>query len=117
MPETTLSLRVLGYLDEGGQWAAHCLETDLVGFGRTFDQALEALHELTGMQVSFAVFKSQPALLDHPAPSWIIETYNRMVAETLQAFPRPLDQSNRMIGCIRMPKAPKKPSHFVPTGA
>ena len=41
-----LSLRVLGY-HKDGKWAAHCLETDLVGYGKTFKAALAELEELT----------------------------------------------------------------------
>lgn len=70
------SLRVLGYM-EHGQWAARCLETDLVGRGESFDQAFDELKELTEMQVSFALQMKQPALLDHPAPPYIWQTYER----------------------------------------
>ena len=73
-----MNFRVLGYQEDDKQWAAHCLETDLVGYGRTFKKALANLGELTEMQISFALFKNQPALLDNPAPPGIIEIYNTL---------------------------------------
>jgi hypothetical protein len=70
-----LRVRVVGYLTDEGTWAAHCLETDLVGYGNTWDAALDNLIELTEMQISFALYKQEPSLLDKPAPSHIFEMY------------------------------------------
>ena len=81
-----LCLRVYGYQIKVGRWAAHCLETDLVGYGRNFNAALKELQELTEMQISFAVFKNQPALLDRPAPPEIFEMYSNNVRSILQRF-------------------------------
>ena len=97
-----LSLQVLGYEDHG-EWAAHCLETDLVGRGRTFREALKHLEELTEMQVSFAVQTNKPALLDHPAPPDIWQTYMRLSQERLRNFPRPVRTSNKAIGALPFP--------------
>ena len=57
--KATLFLRVLGREIENGKWSAHCLETDIVGYGPTFDAALKELSELTEMQISFALYKNQ----------------------------------------------------------
>ena len=84
--QITLCLRVLGYRKDDGPWAAHCLETDLVGYGDSFEQAMAELKELTDMQVGFAFFKNQPALLDRQAPSDIIEIYTNLVRQILQNF-------------------------------
>lgn len=73
----SMPLRVLGYREERS-WVAHCLETDLVGHGRTFEDALADLEELTEMQLSFAIQRRQPTLLDHPAPPEIWEAYARL---------------------------------------
>jgi hypothetical protein len=81
-------LRVLGYQESDRIWAAHCLETDLVGYGRTFKKALDSLYELTEMQISFAQYKNQPALLDHSAPVEIFEIYNTLLRANLQKFSR-----------------------------
>ena len=100
-----LSLRVLGYqLKKGDDWAAHCLETDLVGYGANFQKALNNLMELTEMQVSFALQKKKPTLLDHPAPPEIIETYNSLMRTRLQQFTKksPTDAKHD-IACIPLP--------------
>lgn len=83
-----LNLRVLGYSTEDGLWAAHCLETDLVGYGKTFNKALSDLMELTEMQVSFALQTKQPSLLDHPADSRILEIYINLFRSILQSHPK-----------------------------
>ncbi len=78
--------RVLGYQVDSKTWAAHCLETDLIGYGKNFEAAFGELKELTGMQISFAKFKNQPALLDRPAPGHILEIYSNLVRALLQQF-------------------------------
>lgn len=84
--EVNLYLRVLGYEKPGGSWAAHCLETDLVGYGDSFNAALENLQELTEMQIGFALFKNQPSLLDKPAPPEIFEIYSHQLRSKLGRF-------------------------------
>ncbi len=84
--EIPLYLRVLGYRESGNLWAAHCLETDLVGYGASFEDALDNLLELTDMQISFAFYKNQPSLLDRPAPTWVFESYNQGLRSSLEYF-------------------------------
>jgi hypothetical protein len=110
-------LRVLGYQEEDGEWAAHCLETDLVGYGPGFEQALRQLRELTDMQFSFAVFKGQPSLLSRPAPLHIIETYNFLMSQVLQSFPNSLPDPSHVLGSMPIPKPRKRPREFAPTSA
>lgn len=111
--EFMLALRVLGYRDEG-QWAAHCLETDLVGYGDTFDAALKELSELTEMQVSFAFHKNQPSLLDCPAPTGIIEAYNASLRSVLQNFTvEKKPDKERQIASIPWPSCSKGNDSFV----
>jgi len=101
---TTLYLRVLGYQEPDMSWVAHCLETDLVGYGPTFQAALDNLKELTEMQVSFAYYKNQPALLDRPAPSEIFEMYQLLLRENLHDFTlRDKIDRNRQITSIPWP--------------
>jgi len=94
----SLYLRVLGYREGDGEWAAHCLETDLVGYGDSFQSALDNLKELTQMQVSFALYKNQPSLLDRPAPPEIFEIYYSSFRSCLQQFAdcSGLDQRRRV---------------------
>ncbi|MEE8418466.1 MAG: hypothetical protein V3S06_07370 [candidate division Zixibacteria bacterium] len=84
--EIPLYLRVLGYRKSSNSWAAHCLETDLVGYGDSFEAARDNLVELTSMQISFAKFKNQPALLSRPAPPGILEIYNSRLQSMLEGF-------------------------------
>ena len=79
-----LRVRVFGYKMDDGRWAAHCLETDLVGYGKTPTTSLGNLVELTQMQVSFALFKKDPTLLDRPAPPHILENYYNLQREGIQ---------------------------------
>jgi hypothetical protein len=112
-----ITLRVLGYLEEDGQWSAHCLETDLVGAGSTFEKAMDHLDKLTRMQISFGIQTSQMSLLDFPAPGHIFEIYNRLLRSEIESFysKRPANATQR-IGSISLPKARTKgaKSHFVP---
>ena len=105
----TLSLRVLGYKTDDDKWAAHCLETDLVGYGSSFELAINDLKELTEMQVSFAVYKNQPSLLDRPASPDIHETYNALLRKTLLHYyiDRQIDPK-REVGSIPLPSRPTR---------
>ena len=110
------SLRVLGYQTPDKEWAAHCLETDIVGYGKSFERAFNNLKELTEMQISFAFFKKQPALLDRPAPPEIFEMYNRMQRTFFERYYQKskTDKKHR-IASIPIPDSPRKLNNcFVP---
>ena len=81
-----LTLKVVGYLEDDGDWAAHCLEMDLVGYGKTFKKASVNLKELIEMQIDFAIFMEQPTLIYHPAPPRIFQLYELMLESYLQHF-------------------------------
>ncbi len=104
-----MNLRVLGY-QENDHWAAHCLETDLVGYGKTFKRALADLFDLTEMQISFALFKNQPSLLDCPAPAHIIETYLWLCRSFLQQYTTKEKslEKNYQIASLPLPEKPKR---------
>ncbi len=105
-----LNLRVLGYKEKDGEWAAHCLETDLVGYGKTFEDALANLKELTEMQITFAFYKNQPSLLDCPAPANIFELYNTLLRTYLQRYTEKkklLDKTYRVAN-IPLPRHPSR---------
>ena len=97
-----MTLRVLGYREDG-EWAAHCLETDLVGHGKNFEVALKDLMELTEMQVSFARQNNRPSLLDHPAPPDVWQTYEKLTQELLRNFQRPPQTPTKTIGSLAFP--------------
>lgn len=107
--DQALCFRVLGYDNSDGTWSAHCLETDLVGIGNTPEKALENLIELTDMQISFAVFKKEPHLLNRPAPPQIFEIYLSLLASAMQEFTlTKKPQRNSMITHIPFPRIHSK---------
>lgn len=111
-----MAFRVLGYR-QGGAWAAHCLETDLVGRGRTFAAAIEELKDLTVAQISFARQMRQPLLLDHPAPARIIRMYTRVAEDYLRRFPKAPARSTRAIGSIALTELTTAPGTFARASA
>jgi len=112
--DISLYLRVLGYAKSDNSWAAHCLETDIVGYGASFKEALDNLIELTEMQVTFAVYKNQPALLDRPAPIEIIETYQQILRKKLQLFTtEKKTKSSRQITSIPWPNHLSNPDFAI----
>ncbi|HEV7515589.1 MAG TPA: hypothetical protein VGR07_04750 [Thermoanaerobaculia bacterium] len=83
--ETTLN--VLGY-QEGEEWVALALEMDLRGYGKTFEDAMEELSELVGMQISFSRFKGQPGLIWKAAePIWF-ERFAEVRRDYIEALVR-----------------------------
>ena len=61
-----VTVSVLGF-HEDGEWCALALEMDLRGYGETFEEALEDLHESMTMQIGFAHFKGETDMILHPA--------------------------------------------------
>jgi len=64
--EYSVAVSVLG-LHEDGEWCALALEMDLRGYGQTFEEALEDLHESMTMQIGFAHSKGETDMIFHPA--------------------------------------------------
>ena len=81
-----ITLRVLGYRDQDG-WVAHCLETDLVGQGKTYAAARRHLVQLTKIQLSFATQMKDPRLFFHPAPPRLLARYERLCSKFLVRGP------------------------------
>ena len=50
-----LNLNVLGIQEDNASWCAIALEMSLMGYGETFEQALEDLYDAIVTQVTFAV--------------------------------------------------------------
>ena len=106
--KNTLSFRALGYRGEEGGWVVHCLETDLVGEGRTRVEAFDKLVELTNMQISFAVHMKNMRLIYHPAPTYIIEKFTEAYVSELTSRKTPKDAVAKF---FPVPK-PKKAAEF-----
>lgn len=79
------SLSVLGY-EEEGEWVAVALEMDLRGYGATFQEATEELHELVATQIDFARFKKQPELIWKPAEPIYWRLFEAARRDRLQEF-------------------------------
>jgi predicted RNase H-like HicB family nuclease len=63
-----ISLRVVFYRDDS-RWIAHCLEFDLLGDGRTKENALESLAAAIDLQLEESFKHNNPSNLFSPAPS------------------------------------------------
>jgi hypothetical protein len=68
-----LSIRVLVYR-ENGQFVAHALELDILGYGTTESAAKKELEGLLENQLSFAAGMGKPEIVNFPAPK---EFFNR----------------------------------------
>lgn len=111
-----LNFRVLGYMSDDGLWAAHCLETDIVGYGKTFKTAMNDLVELTEMQVTFAFQTKQPSLLDRPADPWVLEIYHTLFREILQSLPKNRKATgDYQVASMPLPTQPDLSNSFVQT--
>lgn len=73
-------LRVVGYR-EGSQWVAHCLETDYLGYGDTFPEALVDLAAATQCVIASYLADGQPAdrIFHRGAPRRFWALYDRAV--------------------------------------
>ena len=78
-----LQIRVLVY-QEGGQFVAHALEMDLLGYGRTEKSAVKELCSLIDSQLSFARFKNDDSLLAFPAAKEYFERWETAHAAALK---------------------------------
>ncbi len=81
-------LRVLLY-EEDGEWVAHALEMDLLGYGKTENAAVKDLQGLVEAQLSFARQKNDDTLLAFPAPKEFFDRWEiaHTAALKKQVFP------------------------------
>lgn len=108
--QVNLNLRILGRR-EGRRWSAHCLEMDIVGTGATFEKACQNVIELVETQVSFAFFKGQPEMLDHPAPASLFLAFERINQKKLASYPSETRETGFETTNVAMPKPSR--SRFV----
>ena len=83
-----LGVRVLIY-QEDGVFCAHALELDLLGHGKTENDAITGLLEAIQCQVSFARSKNDDSLLPFPAPQEFYKRWESAHSAALrnQVFP------------------------------
>jgi len=73
-----LFTRVLIY-KEGSQFVAHALDYDLLGCGRTEEEARRELEQLVANQVSFAAAtKEKSEMINFPAPKEFFKRWERV---------------------------------------
>lgn len=73
-----LTIRALVY-KEDGDYVAHGLEVDLVGYGKTDQEAAADLHEMLLVQISYASQSNRPELVWNPAPKEFFERWDKAV--------------------------------------
>jgi hypothetical protein len=71
-----LGIRVL-ICQEEGEFCAHALEVDLLGYGKTESEAISELFEAIRSQLAFARARDDDSILHFPAPK---EFYDRWEA-------------------------------------
>lgn len=76
MKQVRIPIRVVFYREDD-LWIAHCLEFDLLGHGRTIEEAFETLNQAIAIQFEDSVEHSNPDNLFTPAEG----KYFRMFAE------------------------------------
>ena len=81
--ELSLNVNVLG-VREDGAWCAIALEMSLRGYGATFEEALDALHQAIEAQVSFAVQHDTLDQVFVPADPHYFRLYADMKREALK---------------------------------
>ena len=82
-----VTMSVLGFQEEG-EWCALALEMDLRGYGQSFDEALEDLHEAMTMQISFAQFKGKTDMIFHPAEPMYFSLFAQVRNDHIMALAR-----------------------------
>jgi len=80
----SFQVRVLIY-EEDGEFVAHALEMDLLGYGNDEKGAAMDLADLIDSQISFAREQNDDSLLLFPAPKELFERWEKAHLETLRS--------------------------------
>ena len=101
-----VTVSVLGFREDG-VWCALALEMDLRGYGRTFDEALEDLHDALTMQIGFAQFKGETAMIFHPAEPMYFSLFAQVRNDHIVALAtnRPAAESEYTVAGMPIPPA------------
>jgi hypothetical protein len=110
----TLHLRVLGY-EEDREWCALCLEMDLRGYGATFEDAMEELHDAIVNQFTFAMQMNKPELLLCTAEQKYHAMYARTKRKALIDYVTgaPESETRHQISELPIPSADEIPREIV----
>ena len=100
---------------EAGETVAHCLDFDLLGYGRDDESALESLNQAIENVMSFSVYKNEVHLLHRPAPAEYFDRWEKARKSALEALGCP-DRAGHLTcraTIIRItPSLPKKGGDF-----
>ena len=106
---TDLSFRVVVYRDDA-DWVAHALEADLVGYGRSPEEAAKELFEALECQITFAFQMGDPSLIEKEAPEDIVRLWETTRKETVHSiFTQPATSRQVNIKTGKKTKAPLGP--------
>ena len=97
-----MNLRVLGY-KEDGEWCALCLEMDLRGYGKTFEDALKELSAAVLNQFTFAIQMDNPDLLLRKAEIKYFSLYYRLRRKALADYIRGASESDQDHRLVELP--------------
>jgi hypothetical protein len=100
-----LGVRVLIY-QEDGEFCAHALEMDLLGYGKTENEAISELFKVIQCQLAFARAKNDDSILRFPAPKEFFDRWEAAHAAALRNLVSP-EQSKAFAiraTCIAMDK-------------
>lgn len=104
----TMHLRVLGY-KEDEEWCALCLEMDLRGYGDTFEEATEDLHNAIVSQFTFAMQMNSPDLLAFSAEQKYHDLFAKAlygsISRSLTGDHGQVSSGNQMISELPVPSA------------
>lgn len=101
-----VTVSVLGF-QEDGEWCALALEMDLRGYGQTFDEALEDLHDAMTMQIGFAQYKGETDMIFHPAEPMYFSLFAQVRNDHITALAgnRPATESEYAVAGMPLPPA------------
>ena len=101
-----VTVSVLG-IHEDEEWCALALEMDLRGYGQTFDDALEDLHESMAMQISFCRFKGEPDMIFRPAEPVYFSLFAQVRNDRIMALAKnyPVAASEYAVAGMPIPPA------------
>ena len=101
-----VTVSVLG-IHEDEEWCALALEMDLRGYGQTFDDALEDLHESMAMHISFCRFKGEPDMIFRPAEPVYFSLFAQVRNDRIMALAKnyPVAASEYAVAGMPIPPA------------
>lgn len=89
-----LCFRVLVY-KEGGDFVAHALEADLMGYGSTVEAAMRELVEALEAQITFAIQMNDLSLIQKSAPQECFDQWEEVHNERMRSKFRAISKGSQ----------------------